>query len=182
MKKNILKLIAVASVSTFLIGCGGSGGDDDGGTPINPTIVDESIDSIAFTQLRDVSGDQGYKLSVNIADALDPADNITYYFCEDKFGDATPGQGVPDGAKYNYLATYENSYDYDVGFIQNVYPTAIWFYSQIGSYGQYWITSDNGHFLEGEIYPLADSIENDTGTIEINSISEIDCSTITKDD
>ena len=165
MKKNIVRLIATAAVSTLIVGCGGGGEDE--GTPINPVIVDESIDTIALTQLRDVSGDQGYMLSVNIADALDPANNVTYYFCEDKF--------------YNnndYLAVYENSNDYDVGFIQNVYSTQIWFYSQIGSYGQYWVTSDNGHFLEGEIYPLT---ENVTGTIEINSISEIDCSSIPKE-
>ena len=57
MKKNIVRLIAAATVSTLIVGCG-SGGDDEG-TPINPIIVDESIDTIALTQLRDVSGDQG---------------------------------------------------------------------------------------------------------------------------
>ena len=177
MKKNILSLIAIASVSTLLIGCGGGGGDEDGGTPIDPEILDENITAISLYDL-DVSGDLGYMLSVNIDGTLDPADNITYYFCEDKFGDATPGVGVPVDAKYNYLATYENSRDYDIGFIQNVNDTSIWLYSQIGreGFGVYPIISNNGLLEEGNTYDI-----NFEGTIEINGIATIDCSTIPQD-
>ena len=170
MKKNIFSLIAAAIFSTMIVGCGGGDDDLDDGTPINPIVVDESIDSVAFTELRDVSGDKGYMLSVNIADALDPADNITYYFCENKFFDNN-----------DYLATYENSYDYDAGFIEYAYSTRIMFYSKIGRYTRYEVSSSNGQFLEGEIYPLFDEEILVEGTIEINSISEIDCSSIPKD-
>lgn len=76
MKKNILRLIATAAVSTLIVGCGG-GGDDE-----IDYMGENDNDSISMVTIADLVNTGGYKLTM----VFDESSKREYYFCKDISG------------------------------------------------------------------------------------------------
>lgn len=129
------------------------------------TVTTMDVDVVYYAQLAN-TGNYGYKITVNIAGALQPQDNITYYISTDKFGDATPGIGVPDGTQYDYVAYSSNGTLYDIGFFYYNTTASVGLYSQVGK----------TNFTTYEI------IDNGVGNPEILKTREGDIGTFTVTD
>lgn len=125
------------------------------------TVTMMDVDVVYYAQLAN-TGNYGYKVTGNISGALNPQDNITYYFATDKFGESSF-----DGIQYDYIAYSEDGKLYDIGFFYNNTTSSVGLYSQVGktNFTTYRIT-DNG-VGNPEILETG---EGDIGTFTVTDI------------
>ncbi len=169
--KKFTKIALIGMVGFALTACNDSDSPVAAVTPAPPAppaVV--SYEALLNT------GVNGYKINVDINDSVNQYSGINYYICTDsaKVFDYFAHDPL-DGGAWNLT----NLPNFDHGNLQaGAEPTELQFLSDSGM-SNYSVDSADENLTEGQTYvfTLWDYFP-DAGTIDINSISDFNCSTI----